>query len=452
LIKEFMKVYDLARISWYNGTMPDHQDNKLRRDLPKRVLLLLTQRTYRARSFIDAAERLDIEIHKAINMQKELAEYWDYPLGLEYSDLSGAVKAIMDFDKHKPLGAILAVDDSGSLLAAETSKILSLPHNSPEAAVAARNKYKMRQALHQANVPAPQSTLYHFAEEPRLDQIGEISEKVSYPCVLKPLNLSGSRGVIRADDPASFASAAEQLHSLLIKHQTEPGPIPFIVEKYIPGKEVALEGILVGGNLKVLALFDKPDPLEGPYFEETIYVTPSRLSADVQSSVLECVAQATSALGLQEGPVHAELRLNNDGPWIIELAGRSIGGLCSQTLRFGPDISLEELILRNAFGMPIQTFEREDLAGGVMMIPIPSAGLLKEINGCEAALTVPLIESIEITAKINYSLTPLPEGDSYLGFIFARGNSPDAVEAALRKAHKQLSFVIAPELPLQSHF
>ncbi len=446
-----MKSYALARISWYNGNMPDRQDNKLRRDLPKRVLLLLTQRTYRARSFIDAAERLGIEIDKAINMQKELADYWDFPLGLDYGDLSGAAMAIADYDKHSPLGAILAVDDSGSLLAAEASRILGLPHNSPEAALAARDKYKMRQALHEADLPAPQSTLYYFSEEPDSYQIGEISEKVSYPCVLKPLNLSGSRGVIRADDPATFASAAEQLRSLLVKHQTEPGPIPFIVEEYIPGQEVALEGILVDGNLKVLALFDKPDPLVGPYFEETIYVTPSRLSVELQYSILECVTQATSALGLQEGPVHAELRLNDDGPWIIELAGRSIGGLCSKTLRFGPDTSLEELILRNAFGMPIQTFEREDISGGVMMIPIPSAGLLKEINGCEAALTVPLIESVEITARVNYSLTPLPEGDSYLGFIFARGQSPDAVEAALRKAHKQLSFVIAPELPLISH-
>jgi biotin carboxylase len=447
-----MKAYDLARSSWYNGTMQDHQDNNQKRDLPRRILLLLTQRTYRARSFIDAAQGLGVEVHKAIDMQKELADYWDFPLGLEYGDISGAVKAIVDFDRHKPLGAILAVDESGSLLAAEASKFLGLPHNSPEAALSARNKHKMRQALHRANVPAPPSNLYHFSEEPGLDQIREISEKVSYPCVLKPLNLSGSRGVIRADNSTSFASAANQLHSLLKKHQTEPGPFPFIVEKYIPGKEVALEGILVDGDLKVLALFDKPDPLEGPYFEETIYITPSRLAAEVQSSILDCVVQAASALGLQEGPVHAELRFNDDGPWIIELAGRSIGGLCSQTLRFGPDISLEELILRNAFGMPIQTFEREDLAGGVMMIPIPSAGLLKEVVGCKSALAVPLIESVEITARINYSLTPLPEGDSYLGFIFARGKSPDAVEAALRQAHKQLNFIIAPELPLLAQF
>jgi hypothetical protein len=200
------------------------------------------------------------------------------------------------------------------------------------------------------------------------------------------------------------------------------------------------------GRLKVLALFDKPDPLDGPFFEETIYVTPSRLPQTTQEAIFDNTAQAAAALGLREGPVHAELRVNESGPYLIEVAGRSIGGLCSQTLRFSSDASLEELILRQAFDLTIETFDREKSAGGVMMIPIPEAGLLKRVEGCEAAEAVPLIESVEITARLNYSITPLPEGDSYLGFIFAHGPTPEAVEAALREAHSKLHFEIAPEL------
>jgi hypothetical protein len=199
----------------------------------------------------------------------------------------------------------------------------------------------------------------------------------------------------------------------------------------------------------MLALFDKPDPLDGPFFEETIYVTPSRLPASAQADIAACAAQAAAALGLCYGPVHAELRVNEAGPWLVEMAGRSIGGLCSQTLRFGlGDISLEELILRQAAGLELGVLDRESQASGVMMIPIPAAGILKRVAGVEAAEAVPGVESVEITARLNQPLTPLPEGESYLGFIFARGDEPEKVEAALRQAHQQLQFTVAEMLPL----
>ena len=214
-----------------------------------------------------------------------------------------------------------------------------------------------------------------------------------------------------------------------------------------PCFEVALEGDFGNGRLTVLALFDKPDPLDGPFFEETIYVTPSRLPAAVQQAIADCTAQAAQALGLRTGPVHAELRLNDDGPWLIEMAGRSIGGLCSQTLRFGVDGSLEEMIVRQACGLDLD-LRPNGRASGVMMIPIPEAGLYKGVSGLETAQAVPGIESIEITAKPNYALVPLPEGDSYLGFIFARGETPEIVETALRQAHSHLHFAITPQIPL----
>ena len=287
-----------------------------------------------------------------------------------------------------------------------------------------------------------------FREYSTSDDPAVVAAEAPYPCVIKPLNLNGSRGVMRADNPTELQAAIGRLTRLITAESPERRP--YLVEAYLPGIEVALEGMLDEGVLTVLALFDKPDPLEGPFFEETIYVTPSRLPAATQAAIERTTAAAARALGLVSGPIHAELRVNDGGVWIIEIAGRSIGGLCSQVLRFGIDASLEELIVRQAAGMPLGDTNRRDRAAGVMMIPIPEAGLLREVMGVDEAAAVPLIESVEITARLNYPLVPLPEGDSYLGFIFARGETPAAVELALRQAHERLRFRIDALLPVLS--
>jgi biotin carboxylase len=408
-----------------------------------RVLLLLTAQTYRAPAFIAAAERLGIDVVQAIDMPEQLADYWNYALGINYGDRAAAIRSIVEFAAEHLLDAILAVDDSGSILAAHASAALDLPHNAVAAADAARNKHRMRELLQQGGVPVPTFRLCSTA-----DDWGSLAAQITYPCVVKPLDLNGSRGVIRANDPAQFVAVARRLAALLKSIDPTPEPKPFLVEQFIPGCEVALEGLLDHGRLQVLALFDKPDPLDGPFFEETIYVTPSRLPADIQEAIARCTAAAAAAIGLRAGPVHAELRINEHGPWIVEIAGRSIGGLCAKTLRFGEDISLEELILRQACGLPIESLSREQQARGVMMIPIPGEGVLRNVAGLEAALAVPGIEEIDLTAKLNYPLVPLPEGDSYLGFIFARGESPEEVETALRRAHQRLHFTVLPSIPL----
>ncbi len=407
------------------------------------VLLLLTPKTYRARPFIEAADRLGIEVVKAVDMPPKLAEFWNEPLGVDFNDPETATRALVDFAAGQPLDAIIAVDDSGSLLAARASGALGLPHNSPEAAEAARDKHIMRLLLARGGVQVPPFRRCSTADDPRT-----LAAQVEYPCVVKPLRLSGSRGVIRADDPDQFVAAVARLTGLLNALEPAPGSSAFLVERFIPGFEVALEGVLDRGRLRVLALFDKPDPLDGPFFEETIYVTPSRLPAPVQAAIAACASDAAAALGLREGPVHAELRINQEGPWLVEVAGRSIGGLCSKTLRFGTDVSLEELILRQACGMDIQSLSREQAAGGVMMIPIPEAGILRGVAGVDEAAAVPGVEEIDITAQLHYPLVPLPEGDSYLGFIFARGSTPADVEAALREAHRRLRFDIEPGILL----
>jgi biotin carboxylase len=408
-----------------------------------RVLLLTTPNTYRAQAFLAAAERLGVDVVIATDMQAELAESWGQQLGIDFQRTEQAVAAIQAFAADSPLSAIIAVDDSGSLLAARASAALGLAHNAPDAAEAARDKFIMRMLLARAGVPSPPFQRYSTD-----DDLPALAERVEYPCVVKPLRLNGSRGVIRANNPAEFVAAASRLTALLETIDSTPGPKPFLVEQFIPGFEVALEGLLDHGALQVLALFDKPDPLDGPFFEETLYVTPSRLPEATQATIARCAADAAAALGLREGPMHAELRVNEQGPWIVELAGRSIGGLCSKTLRFGTDVSLEELILRQACAMPIESTDRTSAAGGVMMIPIPGAGLLKRVDGVAESAAVPGVEEVDITARVHYPIVPLPEGDSYLGFIFARGTTPDEVEAALREAHSRLRFQIQPSIAL----
>ncbi len=408
----------------------------------KRVILLMSPATYRAGAFLGAAKRLDLEVVVGIDLPDTLSEYWHVPLGVDFTNSQESVRTIVEYVREHPITAILAVDDGATELAALASAALGLAHNSPRSAEAARDKLLMRTLMSQGGAPCPVFRPFSLAADPL-----EVAEQVTYPCVVKPRRLSGSRGVIRANNPEEFVAAFNRLKRLLLSEgYTEQDSL--LVEDFIPGLEVALEGILTHGQLKVLTLFDKPDPLDGPFFEETIYVTPSRLPTDVQEAIARCVTTAAASLELREGPVHAELRVNEQGPWMLEIAGRSIGGLCSTILEFGSGMCLEELILRHAIGQEITSIEREKHAAGVMMIPIPSAGMLKAVHGIEEAQAVPLITGVQITAKLNHSLVPLPEGASYLGFIFARGDTPAQVEEAIRQAHKLLKFDIRKEIPV----
>jgi biotin carboxylase len=390
-------------------------------------------------AFASAASRLGADVVMGEDVPLPMLAQAKSGLPLDYRDIGRAAKSVVGFAEKTPVGAVVGVDDSGTLVAARASAALGLPHNPPEAAEAARDKHLMRRLFAQAGVPSPAFRLWSTKDDPL-----EIAGATRYPCVVKPTMLAGSRGVMRADGPDELVGRLGRLKKILAAERCED----VLVEDYVPGAEVALEGLLEGGRLRTLALFDKPDPLEGPFFEETIYVTPSRLPAGAQEAIRDAAGAAARALGLREGPVHAELRWNERGPWLIEVAARSIGGLCSRTLRFGVDMSLEELILRHALGLPVAAADADGRAHGVMMIPIPAAGHLRKVEGLDSARAMPGIEAVEITARMNHPLVPLPEGDSYLGFIFARGETPEAVELALRAAHGRLRFEIASELPV----
>lgn len=409
----------------------------------QRLLLLVSPTTYRAAAFTEAAGRLDVELARGIDVPEGLSDMWNVPLAVDFTNVPSATEKIVAYAREHPVDAIVAVDDGATLLAARAAAALGLPQNPPESAEAAQDKGIMRRLMSAAGVPCPVFRRFSLSEDPRT-----AAAQVEYPCVVKPLRLSGSRGVIRADDPDQFVGAFLRLKRLLLGEGYSAEATDILVEDFIPGVEVALEGLLTDGELHVLALFDKPDPLDGPFFEETIYVTPSRLPEGTQAAIANCAARAAASIGLREGPVHAELRVNERGPWMLEIAGRSIGGLCSTILEFGSGMCLEELILRHALGREIPTFDRENSAAGVMMIPIPRGGILRGVQGVEEASAVEHIEGVEITAKIGGAVVPLPEGNAYLGFIFARADDPATAEAALREAHGKLTFHITPTLPV----
>jgi len=413
-------------------------------DAGKRVLLLLPTTTYRAHDFIRAAGRLGVETVVGSDRKQALQDLQPTRgVTLDLQDPEKAAGQIADFDAKHHLNAVIPTDDETAVVAAAASARLRLPHNPPEATRAARRKDVLRRVLHDAHVPTPRFSLMTLEDDP-----GAAARKQTFPVVLKPTFLAASRGVIRADNAGQFVAAFRRIAALLgqpdvREHGGDAGRL-VLVEEFVPGVEVALEGILLASRLKVLALFDKPDPLDGPFFEETIYVTPSRLSARVQKAIAATTASAARALGLREGPVHAELRVNDRGPWLIEVAARSIGGLCSRTLRFGTGLSLEEVVLMHALGRDVRALRRQPRPAGVMMIPIPRAGVLRGVTGLAAARGVPGIEDVTVSATIGRPLVPLPEGASYLGFIFARAETPALVEAALREAHRRMAFDIQP--------
>ena len=410
---------------------------------PPNLLLVASKLGYQTRVFAERARALGFDLQMATDRCHRLDNPWgDDAIPLRF-DRPGA--AWRDF-ANEHFDGIVAVGDKPAEVASHIAARLGLAFHPPEAVAATRNKFEARRRFEEAGLPVPE----HFKIDLNSDP-AKTSENVAYPCVLKPLGLSASRGVIRADSPAEFAAAFRRIRTLLsspdIVRMHDDQDRYLLAEDFIPGREFAVEAIMVNGRLDILAIFDKPDRLDGPFFEETIYTTPSREPADVQEALRTATEEAVRAVGLRHGPVHAEMRVNQAGVWILEVAARPIGGLCASALRFA-DGGLEDLILRHAAGRYAGPAPPSDPARGVMMVPIPKPGVYLQTAGVGDAQSVSGVEDVVITAKEGQRLVPLPEGASYLGFIFARGDSADLVEASLRDAHARLRFEIASALPV----
>jgi biotin carboxylase len=408
-----------------------------------RVLLIAATTGYQIRSFGAAAADMGVRLVFASDRCDRLDDpWWDGAIPVRFHDTAAAVRDVTAaFNGSRPDG-IVAVGDRPAVLAAHIAESFGMAGHPPAAAAASRNKLATRRAQHAAGLPTPRFSSMAFDRN-----ADTLSKDVGYPAVVKPLALSGSRGVVRVDTPAEFSAAVDRLRRLMqardVRIERDDAHGQFLVESFVPGAEYAIEALLTRGSVRVLAIFDKPDPLDGPFFEETIYRAPSLAPADTQARIVTAVQQTCAALGLHHGPVHAECRVSRGDVYVLEAAARPIGGLCSRALRFAPGgASLEELLLRHALGEDVSSYTREALASGVMMIPIPRRGVFRGVDGVAAASAVPGVEHVQITAKVDATLVPLPEGRSYLGFIFARAEEPAAVDRALREAHGRLRFQI----------
>lgn len=407
--------------------------------MSRRVLLVLPTGTYRASAFLSAARRLGLEVVVASDEPSTLgALHPGQELVVDFARPELAPAALAALDDHVGFGAVVAVDETAVLVAAHLAAALRLPGNSPAAAAATRDKAQLRARLRASGVPQPEWTLWRGRRPPRWQL---------FPAVLKPLDQAASRGVVRVDTASDLTAQGERVRQLLAHDPScqpavAPDQRPLLIEGFVPGPEVAVEALVQDGELIPLAIYDKPDPLDGPYFEETIYCVPSVLPPEAQQAVIASLSAAVAAVGLATGPVHAELRLGQGRPRVIDLASRSIGGHCSAVLHFKCGQSLEELVLLNALGDPLPELELEGGGAGVMMLPVPRAGRLLEVSGREGALAVPGVESLEISVPVGAMVEPPPGGDRYLGFLFARGaDGPDAA-TRLRQAHSQLRFEI----------
>jgi len=423
-------------------------------DEPRRLLLFTAKLGYQTRSFEDAARKLGVQLVYVTDRCRQLEDPWgDHAIAVHFETPETAAYTVMEAVRGQNIGGLLALGDGPAVAAAYAARGLGLRHNHPAAVEACRDKLRMREVFRDAGLRVP-----WFQKLP-LDPVAEPALLgITYPCVLKPLSLSASQGVMRANNREEFLTAAVRLRRLLesaeIRATREPNLDQMLVEGYIPGREVAVESLLTDGTLRVVAIFDKPDPLEGPYFEETIYVTPSRLPAATQQAIENCARDCARALGLSNGPMHAEFRINEEGVWPIEVAPRPIGGLCARALRFlfrgeTEPIGLEELLLRHELELVGSDSPREPLASGVMMIPVPKSGILEEVVGEEAARSTRGVTELLITARLYDYIAAWPEGSSYLGFLFARGKTPEEVEQAIREAHEKLAFKITPRLPVE---
>jgi biotin carboxylase len=408
-----------------------------------RLLLITPPNSYRTTSYLEVARRRDIPVLVASRGEYSLVGALAAGLHIDLDD-PASLEALLQANREQPFRAIVATDDATVELGSRVAQALNLPHNPPQAARYSRRKDLARRVLSAAGVPVPDFRVIDLSRSLPVQLEG-----LEFPCVVKPVSLSGSRGVIRADNREQVLRACARVQGILTagSNRVSFATTHVLIEAYVPGAEVALEGILQDGRLEVLAIFDKPDPLAGPYFEETYYITPSRHDRRIRSRIMQRVAEACRGLGLREGPVHAEVRIRDGDAVILEVASRTIGGDCARLLHFGTGQGLEDLVISHAMGDPLP-LQRQEGGAGVLMIPIARRGILRRIEGILQARAVPHIEEIVISIREGYELVPLPEGASYLGFMFARAPTPALAESALRAAHAKLNVVVAPVMAL----
>tara|TARA_B100000686_G_scaffold128253_1_gene135463 strand:- start:1091 stop:2335 length:1245 start_codon:yes stop_codon:yes gene_type:complete len=405
------------------------------------VILIIPSASYRTGPFMNAVKKLDLKVLVISDKSQVFSgKYPDNLIIINFNHWQDRSDEISKWAKNNGLKAVIGVDEESIVLAANISNFLNVEHNPVESVLLTKDKYLMRNELLKLGIKSPWFKRFSIYESTK-----KIINEISFPCVIKPTFLSASRGVMRVNTMNELSDSIKIMYELLsldeLRKRGGEQSDWILFEEYIPGNEVAVEGLVTNGKLTVLAVFDKPEPLEGPTFEETIIVTPSVLTKEIQYSLLETIQNVVKALGILKGPIHAEARINKNGNYILECASRSIGGLCSKVLEFQGGMSLEELILRSYLGRNIEKSKLTDKARGVMMMPTEKMGILKEMRGVQDALNVKGITDLKLTVKPGEKLEPLPKGDRYLGFIFAEGNDQKLVIKALKNAWSKITVV-----------
>ncbi len=387
-------------------------------DCGVRLLLVAPSRSYRVGDFLDAALAMGCEVTVASDAVSAIPGSFipvsfDDPVaaGERLADLVGAVDGVV------------GTDGSAIVVAAETARMLGLPANAADALVAAGDKYRQRQAVEAAGVLQPSFAL--------LDGPAAPTTWSAFPAIVKPLDRSASQGVLRVDSPAELGEAVRTVGAIV-----GPGS-SLLVEAFVPGIEVAVEGLVRGGRLDVVAVFDKPDSPQGPTFPETLLVSPARLAPDALDRVIEVVGRAVAAVGVAEGPVHVECKVKGGEVWFLELAARTIGGLCGRALVPG-GVSLEEVVVRHALGLSLPAPPWRAAATGVLMLPVDETGKVEAVRGIDAAQAVEGVTDVVITVGAGEEVVALPAGDRYIGFVFARAETADEAEAVLRSAWAEI--------------
>ena len=416
------------------------------------VLLCTTTVGFQVRAFDDAARRAGVRLRVVSDRCDQMDDPWgDRAIPARFDRNPDLVPPVLEALGGTAVHGVLAVGDRPAWMAAQLARALRLPWHAPDAVAAATDKLLTRGRLLAAGMPVPWFVTVPGRGDDDLDRL----TRVRFPCVVKPLGLSASRGVVRADDYDGLIEARHRIATLLqrpdVRAVSTSDPDTLLIEGFVPGREFALDGVLERGALRVMALFEKSDPLDGPFFEETIYVTPARLPSSRQQAVAGHIARAALALGLHHGPIHAECRVDGDSVVVLEVAPRPIGGLCARAVPvIDPDgrrVSLEDVLLAHALGRPLESFGHEAIASGVLMVPVPAGGRLREVEGVDEVRAMAGVTAVQMTAKVGQLLEPLPEGGAYPGFVFAQGAQPGDVVATLEQAARRIHLVLDRVLP-----
>lgn len=359
-----------------------------------------------------------------------------------------AIEQALRLHEQTSIGAVLGYEEDATLTVAHIAAALGLPAHPVAAAEAALDKPMMKQRFAAAGIPAADFIV--AADE---DEAVAWAEAGGYPVVVKPCRGSASQGVIRANDEHTLRQAYRRLRRIIRDHELDNGgrpPSAHLVERYLPGSELSCELLLQYGAPEVITEFGKPLPLTGPYFEESIYLTPPALGAALRREVHELSMAAAKALGFYHGPAHCEIRLTPDGPKVLEIAGRLLGGACAGSFRDRLGEDLDALLLRSALGERITLPAPADDAPtvGALMIPVPGEGRVVAVRGDDGARRVPGVRDVSLQTEPGEIVVPFPEQACYaVGFVSASGPDEAAVVGSLGQAAAQISLELTPLRP-----